>query len=290
MQTADRVAWAAVKLAGGERRWVGTGIGALHLLDIPGRGDGPPLVLLHGLSSSGADLTPLAMRLRDATSRIYCVDLPGHGSSAPLPSDMSAMNLGDLLGNALLDALNITPVLYGNSLGGLAATRFALAHPDRVAGLVLDSPGGSPAGAEDIDQFTEQFRMASWKDASNFIDHLLVKPGWKKPFLLWGVRSRFLRPSTQQVVARIQPDDLFDGAELEQLKMPIAFTWGEHDHILPREQLAWWREHLPPQATISTPEVGHSPYLDDLKGTAERVAAFLDQVRNPGAAAPSEPS
>ncbi|MEZ4332681.1 MAG: alpha/beta hydrolase [Myxococcota bacterium] len=108
--------------------------------DAPGR---PPLVLLHGLTGHRADfaplLPPLAARLPGR--RILVPDLRGHGDSTHGAAEASfafPRLLADLL--ALLDDRAVPRAhLLGHSFGGMVALRFALAHPDRLASLMLVS-------------------------------------------------------------------------------------------------------------------------------------------------------
>jgi len=119
---------------------------ALHVLD---SGVGPPLMLLHGFTGSTETWTPLVPAFR-AGHRVITVDLPGHGhSSAPVDPRRYALKLfaDDLV--RVLDALSIDRVaLLGYSMGGRAAIRFALAHYDRLAALVLESTSPGIADSE----------------------------------------------------------------------------------------------------------------------------------------------
>jgi 3-oxoadipate enol-lactonase len=97
-------------------------------------GDGPPVLLVHGLGSSGADwafqIPPLA-----ASRRVIVPDLRGSGRSAHAPGPYSIARFADDLW-ALVDALAIERVdLVGFSLGGAVALEMALARPDRVPRL-----------------------------------------------------------------------------------------------------------------------------------------------------------
>jgi len=137
---------------------------------------GPPLLLLHGFTGSGATWQPLLAPLA-ARHRVMAVDLPGHGrtDASQDPSRYSiARTVGDLL--SLMDrldgpfapgppdALGITGApamagagvyqeharerwaVLGYSMGGRLAMHLALAAPDRVAALVLE--GASPGIAD----------------------------------------------------------------------------------------------------------------------------------------------
>ena len=104
-------------------------------------GDGPPLVLLHGLGDTARDwhwvMPALARR-----SRVIAPDFPGFGDSDRPRAAYSPGFFGTFVAG-FLDALHIpSAVVAGNSLGGLAALRFALADPARVPALVLVDGAG----------------------------------------------------------------------------------------------------------------------------------------------------
>jgi 3-oxoadipate enol-lactonase len=100
-------------------------------------GSGPEIVLLHGFSFDMRCWEPQFAALADQY-RVVRYDLRGFGKSS-LP-DGQYDHRADL--SALLDHLEIErPVLLGLSLGANIALRFAVLHPERVAALVLASPG-----------------------------------------------------------------------------------------------------------------------------------------------------
>lgn len=108
--------------------------------------DGPPLLLLHGLSEAGT-AWPDAVRRWQQTYRVIAVDLRGHGHSPRFDEvDLHSCHelwLCDVL--QLLPALDRPPVLVAHSLGGLLALRAAVAEPRLVRGLVLEDPA-QPTG------------------------------------------------------------------------------------------------------------------------------------------------
>lgn len=104
-----------------------------------------PLVLLHGFMGSAAAFEPLVSFLPKELGAVG-IDLPGHGKSLFSGSscvdalrsfeDVSAMILEDLL-RAGIGRFS----LYGYSMGGRLAQQVALAAPDRVHRLILESAG-----------------------------------------------------------------------------------------------------------------------------------------------------
>ena len=104
-------------------------------------GDGPPVLLVHGMAGSSATWEP-AMALLAEHHTVIAPDLPGHGRSDKPRGDYSlgahASFLRDLLVRLEIDGATIV----GQSLGGGIAMQFAYQHPDWCQRLVLVGSGG----------------------------------------------------------------------------------------------------------------------------------------------------
>jgi 3-oxoadipate enol-lactonase len=111
-------------------------------------GEGPAVVLLHGLTATHRYVVMGSNALPRAGFRTVSYDARGHGASSPGPSYSYAALAGDL--GALLDALGIErAVLAGASMGAHTLLRFALEAPARVAGLVVVTPAFLPDAVDD---------------------------------------------------------------------------------------------------------------------------------------------
>ncbi len=237
----------------------------------------PPVVLLHGLSSAGVHYWQVLRHL-DGAARVILPDLPGHGFS-DTPATMSAENLLAGLTEALDAVLDQPAVLTGNSLGGYAAIRYALARPEKVAGLLLAAPAGAAMDAEQLQTLRARFTLKSHSEALRFADALFALPKRSRHLYALGLRRYFALPQTRAVVSAMQPAILFTPAELARLTMPILMLWGEAERILPESSLEFFRAHLPAHARIQRPKRwGHSGFLDDPRGFAEHVLRFADEV------------
>jgi pimeloyl-ACP methyl ester carboxylesterase len=126
------------RLEGFEQRqldWGGTRLGYAVA------GDGPPLVLVHGLGGTIENWRALAPPLA-ARHRVVVPDLPGHGASGLLTEARDV----DALAEAVLGVVDAEDaagaVWIGHSLGGTVALRAAALRPDAVRGLVLAAAAG----------------------------------------------------------------------------------------------------------------------------------------------------
>ena len=107
--------------------------------------DGIPVLLIHGNCSSGAYWEPFVRRLLAARDdvRVVAPDLRGYGHSATAPVD-ATRGLRDFADDvaALIDVVfepGARPVVAGHSMGGGVAMQLTIDHPQRVAGLLLES-------------------------------------------------------------------------------------------------------------------------------------------------------
>jgi pimeloyl-ACP methyl ester carboxylesterase len=250
-------------------RRVSTSTGLVHALEGPGRGALPPIVAVHGFGASGVQLAPLLRFLRPAAQRVTIVDLPAHGFSDIPPG---AFDTDVMLGGILeaLDQLVTEPViLLGNSL------RFALRAPAKVAKLVLVSPGGAKMDQATLDGMRSLFHVRSHRDALGFVDRLVGKRTAARHLMALSVRRRLGRRELITALDAIRPDQLLHEDEVSALSMPTLCVWGRGDGILPRENLEFFRAHLPPQARVVEPDgMGHSPYLEAPRALADLVLDF----------------
>lgn len=132
--------------------------GSLHVVE---RGEGRPLVLLHGITLSALTWH---YQLQDLANdfRVIAVDHRGHGSSRPGDGGWDLARLA-LDVRELLEAMDLRDaIVVGHSMGGMVTLQFALDHVEvrraRVAGIVLMSTSGTPV-----------HRLAAWKALTDVV-------------------------------------------------------------------------------------------------------------------------
>ena len=102
-------------------------------------GEGPPVVLLHGLSATRRNVVQGSRALVKRGYRLISYDARGHGASQPAPSYEYRDLVDDL--RAVLEDLELDRgALVGSSMGAATAMAFALEHPERVPALVQITP------------------------------------------------------------------------------------------------------------------------------------------------------
>ncbi|RPI33855.1 MAG: alpha/beta hydrolase [Chloroflexota bacterium] len=106
-------------------------------------GDGPPVILLHGIAASHHDWDTYIPPLVAAGYKVFALDLPGHGDS-PKPDHPPFYRAESVYSQVeqWIASLGLSqpPLLLGHSLGGYMSLRYAQCHPNEVGGLALIDP------------------------------------------------------------------------------------------------------------------------------------------------------
>ena len=272
-----------LKLFGFSSAWHPTSVGTMHALDAAGRGSLPTVVVLHGVTSCSNDYGPLLTRLRKKCKRVIALDLPGHGLSKIPESQLNGETLLQGAMEALESILNKVDgpvVLYANSMGGMAAVHYASAHPDKVHGLFLSSPGGAPVEEKDLASFLSTFRAGSPAEGRTLFDRLFANKPPFRALVGVGIQSYLASPHIQTLLDNVQSKDFLTSEMVSTLPQKnIAFSWGTKDQMLRYQDREWWKQTLPAHATLSEPEeFGHFPIWDNPDLLAEQVCDLAARV------------
>jgi pimeloyl-ACP methyl ester carboxylesterase len=260
----------------------------LHYVD-EGDRSRPTIVLLHGFGDSFLTWRPWVERL-SGQFRVISLDLPGHGLTRA-PKDYQASIDGyDQVVEAFAEKLDLTPfTLVGNSMGGGVAWRFAVDHPQRLAGLVLVDAAGwpqtGPAKAPPL-----AFRLLQYPIGRAFLQSIdnrpLIVQGLKADVYdkrvvtkSWvdGWAAVQLAPGHRQILMSIRPGALAVATPevLARIKTPTLVLQGQEDHIIPEGSGQKFAEAIPGAQLIVYPKVGHLPQWEIPQRSADDVAAFV---------------
>ncbi|MFI0959809.1 alpha/beta fold hydrolase [Streptomyces sp. NPDC021080] len=245
-------------------------------------GEGPALVLIHGIGDSSAtwaDLIPDLAR----THTVIAPDLLGHGASDKPRADYSvaayANGVRDLL--ATLDIESAT--LVGHSLGGGVAMQFAYQFPERTDRLILVSAGGvggevnpvlravSLPGAHlllsllrlpgmrvHVGLFLRLMRLLDTdlaQDAPELVNLVDALPDATS-------RSAFIRTLRAVVDWRGQAVTMLDRCYLTE-GMPTMLLWGDRDSVVPVRHAYGAHEAMPGSRLEIFEGAGHFPFHSD---------------------------
>lgn len=275
MPLLDALSLNTLRAQGFRSRNLETEAGRVHVIEAEGKGSLPPMLLLHGLGSSAADYFFLLKSLRQHCRRVVAVDFPGHGRSEAPSGGMEPGMLQRALLQATDEVVKEPMVVFGNSLGGLVALRFALARPERVRALLVASPAGAPMESAALNDFFQSLLPQSHADALDFVDRFLARRSVLRHAIAWGVRKRFGRPAVADFLRRVGPKDMLTAEELASLRMPLVIFWGEKDRVLPEEQREFYRKHIPAHARFEHASgYGHAPFLDQPRAFGQILLAF----------------
>lgn len=258
----------------------------MHCYDVPGEGDLPPIVLLHGLATAATPFGPLMARLRPHTRRVLAPDQLGHGFSAGQREILTPKSLLDATVQTLDPLLTEPAIVVGNSLGGAVAVRYALARPSRVRALILVSPAGARAEEHEWRELKQVFDMSSRADAAGFFRRVYHAPPWFLALIAHELPAAMARVPVRSLLRDASNDTALEPAELEALRVPVLLVWGQGERLLPLSHLAYFQQHLPPGSRIERPaSFGHSPHIDAPAALAELIVKYGRSIGLSGASA-----
>lgn len=282
------------KYGGPPSRFLDLGGGlSVHLRDTGAR-TAPALMLIHGSNASLHTWEPWAARL-GRRYRVIRIDLPGHGLTGPSPTrDYSSAGFVDVV-ERVRARLNVERmVLAGNSMGGGVAWHYALAHPNRLSGLILVDSVGQPEPGSQTPPLA--FRIARMPVIRNLAAMITPRsliadalPGayYDRSLATDMVIDRYWellcypgnRVATLDRFATA-PDSATNG-ELSRITTPTLILWGENDNLVPVSSGRWLAARIPGSKLIIYPKTGHVPMEERPDQSAAGLDAFIRASAQP---------
>jgi pimeloyl-ACP methyl ester carboxylesterase len=255
-------------------------------------GEGPPLVLVHGLGGAAANWIEVVRALA-ARFRVLVPDLPGHGRSSPLNGartlDPYAERLGRLAEHEGLERA----AFAGHSLGALVALRLAVARPERVGALVLVGAAGIRSATREAERwlnvaslirpgrlYARQWARIAGRKALRYAvfgywgasDPLALSDDAVRGFLANLGRHGDTKTARR---ALVRDDPRLD---LERVQCPTLVVWGARDHQVPIDDaFEYVRRLRAPLRVIA--DCGHLLIGERPDACADAISVFLDRVR-----------
>jgi pimeloyl-ACP methyl ester carboxylesterase len=249
-------------------------------------GEGPPLVLLHGVGHHWQAWTPVIERLRESFDVIAC-DSPGFGRSSPLPAGIepTVTAYADAFEWFFVELGLERPHVAGNSMGGAIALE--LARGRAVRSVSAFSPAGFWTAAERGYCQHSLRSLARTPAPLRPALQALVRTRAGRTALFWQTFGYPDRLPAQEAVATLRDAwaapaflgalDAFGGyrfkAPQELRSTPITVAWGRRDRLLLYRRQSRRARSMLPWATHVTLGAGHVPFYDDPAAVASVIRA-----------------
>lgn len=271
----------------------------VHLRD-EGPRDAPAIVLLHGSNADLHTWDAWTAALK-GQYRVVRYDQIGHGLTGPSPTgDYSRAAFSADVGK-VADKLGLGRfVLAGNSMGGGIALDYALAHPERLNGLVLVDAAGAPQLGKAKGNIG--FTIARMPGLRNLMTRITPRSVIEKSLHQTVANQAIVTPT---MVDRYWELLRYPGnrratmerfslgfehaapAQLARLRVPTLILWGEKDPLIPLASGKWLAQHIPGARMIVYPGIGHIPMEEAAQASVGDLERWLteNRVQNPAAAA-----
>jgi esterase len=246
-------------------------------------GEGPPLIILHGLLGASGNWHTLSSSVFGQHFTVYAVDQRNHGRSPHSDAFDYPSMVGDL--EAFMDARGLDAAhVLGHSMGGKTAMHFALTHPDRVDRLVVVdiAPKPYPARHAVIFDALRSLDLAAY-DARSAIDEALAERIASAPirqFLLknlsydsdtsrygWQMNLEGIYRGYDRINEGIAPGRTFDG--------PTLFVRGGASDYVEDGDAALIQQLFPRAEIVSVAGAGHWVHAEAPDAFARVVLDFL---------------
>lgn len=243
-------------------------------------GEGPPLIILHGLFGTADNWNTLGKMFGERFTT-YLVDQRNHGQSPHAPEWNYALMVEDLL--ELMDDEQLQGAhIMGHSMGGKTAMFFALAHPQRTDKLVVSdiAPRYYPIHHRElIDTLLsiDLGSLATRKEAETLMQEripdeatrqfLLKNLYWKEDRLHWRFNLEVINRNIEEVGTALPENGIFEG--------PTLFVRGERSNYITDADMDSIHHHFPQARLETIAGAGHWIHAEKPVAFLEAVMAFL---------------
>jgi pimeloyl-ACP methyl ester carboxylesterase len=253
-------------------------------------GEGPAVLLLHGLLGTADAWGPATQRLA-ASSKVYAPDALGIGGSDRVPNLDVSLHATVARMIELMDAKGVGQAdIVGTSHGGSVALMLAALHPERVRSLVLHAPANPFSDIADPLIRFYRSALGRW-----FASRLPTVPAGVQSLALgrmYGDATRIRNGSLERYIASLRVPgtisyvlSILDRWELDMAaleaalpsvrKVPALLLWGDRDRAVSLhsgERLAEYFDHA---SLVVIPGAGHLPHEEVPVAFAGAINSFL---------------
>jgi len=256
-------------------------------------GDGPLLLMLHGLGASTHSWRGMAPLLA-AHHRVMLIDLPGHAfSSTPAPHAAGLPDMAQALQGLMTQLQTWPSVVVGHSAGATLAARWLLNHPDRPApDLVVFNPAWLPLSGAAHWLFPFSAKLISLNPLSAWLFSKAMQQESLVGKILSSTGShlaaedaacyKLLMQSPSHVQGVLQMMLHHDLGALPQqlagLTSRVLILAAENDQAVPYHQAVTAQQRIPKSALFSLPGLGHLAHEENPQLCAQMVLQWLQDL------------
>jgi len=295
--------WASVDLTPSERVLELATCGSVRIQEV---GDGPPVVFVHGGSSSGANWAPLLTELDGL--RCVVLDRPGCGLSGPIAGTFETIDefneFADALVPEVIDALGLDrATVVATSFGAYFAIRAAAARPEVFDRLICVAypfgapmvkaptsmrfaaiPGMStlstkiPPNRPAVRMILKQLGLGRALDQGKVSDEFFE---WFLSLLRDTDTMRNEIRSSPKLITPIHgqnPETILQSATLASVAMPTLFVWGAEDPLGGTEVAEPFVDQFPDASLEIVAGSGHAPWVDEPERVAQLIQDFVGRA------------
>jgi pimeloyl-ACP methyl ester carboxylesterase len=270
--------------AGLEKKSITLDFGEMVYLENDVKSD-TALVFLHGFGGNKDTWVRTIAEWNDKY-HVIVIDLPGHGES------VSKMTLGYTTTdqaqrlNEFLEAKKIKNFyLFGHSMGGAIALRYAVNYTKNLNALILiDSMGMVQTKSDGVILVEESDKNPLYDVCTKErFETLLNYSMYKPPYILDIVKDAILyEKCARRDLEKVLYEDLYKDVDLRDVAscvtLPTLILWGEKDRMTHIDDAALLHRTIKGSHLVILKEIGHVPILEDPEQTADEIDKFIKQM------------
>jgi pimeloyl-ACP methyl ester carboxylesterase len=254
----------------------------------------PPVILIHGWSSSWYALSPLLPVFEKSRYHILAVDLPGFGDSPAFKQRATIPAYAELLAELIRQMGDQPATLVGHSMGGMISIELTLRYPELVDRMVLLDPTISGKLSTSINLFISPIVLLERLPVANVL-FALLEPR------LFALTDRLMRPISFADRTMISDEEYhhlradarrpFQGrvraecfwamrnndlrGKIGNIKTPTLMLWGMEDNTVPLRDAGVVADEWPDADLRIIPNSGHWPHFEKPNLTRRYVKGFM---------------
>lgn len=259
-------------------------------------GNGPPLVIVHGLYGSSDNWVTIGKALAGQFT-VYLIDQRNHGNSPHSREHNYDLMKQDLLSFLIGHNLNRT-ILAGHSMGGKTVMAFAADYPDRVAALIVMDIGPKnythlargDSRTIDHEQIVNALlnidleKITMREDAGELLAGTIPSSGIRS-FLLknlernkdgsyaWKLNLEAIRDNLPVIMGGLEAEDLRNHRGISGF--PVLFVRGEKSPYIPDEDIPVIKKMFPTADFVTIPGAGHWLHVEQPELLVKTLNYFL---------------